>query len=184
MSDRDESLDAEQLRGLFQEVADGLAERGEHARLFVVGGAAMALAYDAHRVTRDVDALFMPARVVREVAEEVAARHGLPEDWLNDVAKGFLPGNDPDAVTVFDSEALLVQVPSAPYLLAMKLHAARDERDLDDAARLYGRAGLTTADEGRALLARTHPVSQLLPRHRYIVEEVAARAAALRSDLA
>lgn len=30
-------------------------------QLFVVGGAAMALAYDVDRLTRDVDALFFPA---------------------------------------------------------------------------------------------------------------------------
>jgi hypothetical protein len=48
------------------------------ADVFIVGGAAMALAYDATRVTRDVDSLFVPHGVVleeaRNVAQELAAR--------------------------------------------------------------------------------------------------------------
>lgn len=101
-------------------------------------------------------------------------------DWLNDAAKGFLPGDDADPVTVFESEALLVQVPSAEYLLAMKLHASRDERDLDDAARLFNRLGYTTPQDCIDLLAATYPVAQLLPRHRYIAQDVAGRAEAHR----
>ena len=57
----------------------------------------------------------------------------------------------------------------------MKLHAARDERDLSDAATLYTVAGYTTAEEGEALLRRTYPAALLLPRHRYIVDDVVQR---------
>ncbi|WP_139738368.1 DUF6036 family nucleotidyltransferase [Actinomyces wuliandei] len=129
-------LTGERLLGLLGLVEEGLARRGEHAVLFVVGGAAMALAYDAARSTRDVDALFRPAPVVREVVEEVAAREGLEADWVNDAAKGFLPGDDPEARTVLEARHLLVQVASPAYLLAMKIHSGRGRRDMDDAVRL------------------------------------------------
>jgi len=43
------------------------------ADVFVVGGAAMALAYDAARVTRDVDAVFKPYGIVLEEGVAVAA---------------------------------------------------------------------------------------------------------------
>jgi hypothetical protein len=46
--------------------------------VFIVGGAAMALAYDATRVTRDVDARFVPHRIVLEEAGRVADELGLP----------------------------------------------------------------------------------------------------------
>lgn len=53
-----------------------LVRRGVVADLFIVGGAAMALAYDRTRVTRDVDAMFVPHGVVieesRAVADELA----------------------------------------------------------------------------------------------------------------
>lgn len=103
----------------------------------------MALAYDGGRVTRDVDAVFVPAPEVRRITEEMSGRHGLEPDWLNDAAKGFLPGPDEHPRTVFESASLLVQAPSPEYLLAMKLLASRDDRDLDDAALLCTRIGFT-----------------------------------------
>ena len=50
------------LERIFAALAERLARRGVIADLFVVGGAAMAMAYDANRVTQDVDALFVPSR--------------------------------------------------------------------------------------------------------------------------
>lgn len=180
--DTTDELNADRLTGLFDELSGRLAQAGEHAQLFVVGGAAMALAYDGTRVTRDVDALFEPTGAVRQAAADMSAAHGLEPDWLNDAVKGFLPGDAQDTRTVFESEHLLVQVPSPEYLLAMKMHAARDDRDLDDAATLFNAAGLTTADQGRELLERTYPDTLLLPRHQYLPDEVAARAASHRED--
>lgn len=173
-------LDADGVRALFGELSDRLAAAGVSAQLFVVGGAAMALAYDADRLTRDVDALFVPAPEVRRIAEEMSGPHGLEPDWLNDAAKGFLPGSDEHPHTVFESESLLVQVPSPEYLLAMKLHASRDDRDLDDAALLFNRLGYINAQECIDLLTATYPTGQLLPRHPYIADEVATRAHARR----
>ena len=43
-----------ELERAFTALGDRLARRGVVADVFVVGGAAMALAYDATRVTRDV----------------------------------------------------------------------------------------------------------------------------------
>jgi hypothetical protein len=140
----------------------------------------MALAYDDSRATRDVDALFVPAPVVREIAEHIATTHGLEPDWLNDAAKGFLPGNDTNPRVVFESDHLLVQVPSPGYLLAMKLHASRDERDLNDAATLFNALGFTTADQALDVLTGRYPANQLLPRHRYVAQDVADRAAEQR----
>jgi hypothetical protein len=65
-----------ELEGAFESLGDRLARRGVVADLFVVGGAAMALAYDASRVTRDVD-----ARVVVEESRAVAEDLGLPPWW-------------------------------------------------------------------------------------------------------
>lgn len=61
----------------------------------------------------------------------------------------------------------------------MKLHASRDDRDLDDAAILYNTLGYTSAQECIDLLTDTYPLAQLLPRHRYLAEEVATRARGL-----
>lgn len=104
-------LDADGVRSLFAELSDRLSVAGISAQLFVVGGAAMALAYNRDRLTRDVDALFVPAPEVRQIAEAMSGGHGLEPDWLNDAAKGFLPGGDEHPRTVFESESLLVRSP-------------------------------------------------------------------------
>ncbi|MBX3196267.1 MAG: hypothetical protein KF727_14360 [Microbacteriaceae bacterium] len=177
MTSSGSDFDGPGLRLMLQRLSDRLDERGQSARLFVVGGAAMALKYEARRLTRDIDAIFEPAPEVRHVVEELGAEHGLRPDWLNDGAKGYMPGVDSDAEIAFESSSLVVEVASPEYLLAMKLHAARDDQDLDDAAVLFIRAGYTSAEQACDLLERKYPAHTLLPRHRYSADEVAARAA-------
>lgn len=53
-----------ELERAFTALGERLVRRGVVADVFVVGGAAMALAYDATRVTRDVDSLFVPHGIV------------------------------------------------------------------------------------------------------------------------
>jgi hypothetical protein len=74
----------EDIRALLDDLSAELAERGARAELFLVGGAALAVAYDAMRATRDLDAVFIPTDVVRQAAAAVAEREGLAEDWLAD----------------------------------------------------------------------------------------------------
>lgn len=47
-----------EIERAFTALGERLVRRDVVADVFVVGGAAMALAYDAARVTRDVDAVF------------------------------------------------------------------------------------------------------------------------------
>lgn len=182
MNEAGRILGSRQLHSLFEDLSDTLKQRGVAAQLFVVGGAAMALAYDSKRTTRDVDALFVPAPEVRDAAIAIAERNGLEPDWLNDGAKGFMPEAHEGSRTVFESESLLVQVPPPEYLLAMKLRASRDERDLADAARLFNFAKFTTAQDAIDLLTRTFPPALLLPKHKYIAEDVANRARLIRQQ--
>jgi hypothetical protein len=99
-------LDGRAVLGLFQELSDRLEAEGLRAQLFVVGGAAMALAYDQGRLTRDVDAVFAPAPEVRRIAEAMGSDLALEPDWLNDAAKGFMPGPDEAPTTGADLPGL------------------------------------------------------------------------------
>lgn len=130
MSRGGDALDADRLRVLLLELSQRLSQRGASVQMFIVGGAAMALEYDGGRMTRDVDAVFAPTDDVRQIVSQMGDEHGLERDWINDAVKGYLPGTDSSPVTVFESASLLVQVPSPEYLLAMKVHASRDDRDL------------------------------------------------------
>lgn len=151
-----------------------LVRRGARADLFLVGGAAIAVAYDSRRSTRDLDAAFEPTIVVREAAGVVARARGLPDDWLNDAVKGFLPGLDPDARRYFEGAALNVDVASARYLLALKLFASRVETDADDIAFLYGLVGFTTVEEGLELVASTYRGRPVAARTQFLLEEIVA----------
>src|SRR5271154_7607327 len=70
-------LGREDIRVLLDDLSAELAARGARAELFLVGGAALAVAYDATRSTRDLDAVFIPSAVVRQAATSVAERRGL-----------------------------------------------------------------------------------------------------------
>jgi hypothetical protein len=163
-------LGRDQIRRLFQDLSDELARRGTRGEVFLVGGAAMTLAYDARRATRDIDAVFEPKETVYAAAAAVAARHGLPDDWLNDGVKGFLPGDDPRARPVFESDALRVDVASPQYLLAMKLLAARDQ-DVDDILFLYKLCGFTTVAQGLDLVESVYPGRPIAPKVQFLLEE-------------
>jgi predicted nucleotidyltransferase len=163
-------LGREQILAVLRDLAEELDRRGVRAEVFMVGGAALTLAYDTRRATRDVDAIFEPKQTVYEAARRVADKHGLPEDWLNDAVKGFLHGDDPDAVPVLDMPGLRVDVASARYLLAMKLLAARDE-DVDDILFLYRLCGFQTVDEGLDLVEAAYPGTKIPVRVQYLLEE-------------
>jgi hypothetical protein len=91
------------------------------ADIFIVGGAAMALAYDADRVTRDVDAMFVPHGIVAEEARRVADDLGLPYWWLNEQASVYISGKDDlGKRRVFDHPGLRVMAASPDHIFAMK----------------------------------------------------------------
>ncbi len=67
-------LDRVQLERAFTALGERMVRRGVVADVFVVGGAAMALAYDATRVTRDVDDLRLLAGIIEVDSAETALR--------------------------------------------------------------------------------------------------------------
>jgi hypothetical protein len=165
-------LDREGLLTALRTLDEELAASGIRGEVFIVGGAAMALAYDARRATVDVDAVFVPAAEVRMAAARVAQRLDLEDDWLNDSAKAFMPGPDPERIGVFEGTNLSVAAASPRYLLAMKLLAARAERDQDDIRILYELCGFTTAAEGLDLVESAYPSHVIAPRVQFLLEEM------------
>jgi hypothetical protein len=149
-----------------------LGSEGIRGQVFIVGGAAMALAYSTRRVTRDIDAVFEPKAAIYRAAGRVAERLGLPEDWLNDGVKGFLPGADQNAIPLPEVKGIEVTTASPRYLLAMKLLAMRFGEDDDDIRILLGQTGTDTAEEALALLARMYPHREPPLKTRLFLDEV------------
>ena len=106
----------------------------------MIGGAALVLLFGARETTKDVDAYFLSpkAETMRAAIARAAERLDLPEDWMNDAAKGFFVGVTTGEV-LFESEFLIARAASTVQLLAMKLAAWRDAIDRDDARLLLSR---------------------------------------------
>ena len=136
---------------LLTELGRRLAERGIEGEMYVVGGAAIALAFDERRSTRDIDAVFEPTTVIYELAGKLAEERGLPDGWLNDAVKGFLAGADPEAPLVLEVDGLRVSTASPRILLAMKVLSHRVGEDEEDVRLLARELGLGGASEVLAL---------------------------------
>ena len=155
-----------------QALGDELTRRGVHGQIFVVGGAAMALAYSTRRVTKDIDAVFEPKSAIYDAAATVADNLGLPEDWLNDAAKGYMPGNDENPRPVADIQGIEVTTASPRYLLAMKLMAMRFGEDDEDIEILLRACGLNSAEEALDLLKHMYPLQEPPVKTRLFLEEL------------
>ena len=117
-------LDAEAMRALLAELDERLRERGVAASVYVVGGAAMALAYGRDGVTPDIDAL-ASHRAVAEEARAMADDHGLTEHWLNGAAGPWIPPRPKAARRRPTEPGLTVHIAPPEHVLAMKLVALR-----------------------------------------------------------
>ena len=84
-------LARQRIEHLIRRLGERCARRGATVEMFLVGGEAMALAYNRERTTRDLDAVFEPKTLVYEEAKHIAEEEGLPPDWVNDAVKGLLP---------------------------------------------------------------------------------------------
>ena len=142
-------LNIDRVSVLLAELGERLAGRGIEGDIYVVGGAAMMLAYDRARLTRDIDAVGVPQEEIDAEVRAMAADHkDLDPDWLNARVLPMLPrGVDAGRLQVLGGPGLTVNVASPKWLLAMKARAARDERDLDDVWVLCQVLGLRTTNE-------------------------------------
>ena len=169
-------LSAADLQRLFAALNDELRTVDAVGELYLVGGAVMCLAHSARPTTRDVDAVFRPAAVVREAAARVARKESLDIDWLNDAVKGFL-----SAAGRFDPylelDHLRVLVAQPDYLLAMKCLAFRigeGFQDETDIRYLLRHLDVADYDDALAILARFYPLERFPQKTLYALEEILA----------
>lgn len=133
-------LSREEILAALKALSEELS--GEKQReVIIAGGAAIVLLYNARNSTKDVDVVaFSPSDPVpiRAAALRVSDSLGLPENWLNDGAKGYLHGLRRGEI-VLEQPNLLVRTLAPEQLLAMKLCAWRDDVDIEDARLLLSK---------------------------------------------
>ena len=128
--------------------------------MYIVGGAAMTLAYRRDRTTHDIDARIesghsATVHAVREIARE----RGLPESWLNEQATSYMPREaDARAPTLYSSPYLVVTGASAEHMLAMKLESGRNT-DRQDVETLLDHLAIRGPDEAVRIHERLFPDS-------------------------
>ena len=163
----DGHLDRKKLLALFDELSKELRVEGARAQIYIIGGAAMSLAFARERTTEDVDARIDTGHYrLTQAVQKVGRRHGLPDSWLNEQATTAIPRTgDLRAQTLYESAYLTVTGASAKHLLAMKLAAARG-KDRQDIAVLCEQLELGDPAEAIALHRALFPGEQLKPAAR------------------
>lgn len=132
----------------------------------VIGGAAMILHFGASRATRDVDIIVLKGSVrqLRRAVATIAEEMGLPEDWINDGAKGFSSVLAPDFLNRLQPlgyafEHLNLYALGLPDQVVMKIVGLRAQ-DLEDLALLLPRL---SDSEKEVVIASMHHLSGVRP---------------------
>ena len=188
---RDALLDA------FDRIGRAAVRAGTKLQIAVSGGSALMLASNFRFATEDVDVSELEhplpdwlAAVVHEIAEE----NRWQDDWFND---GVVVHLSPLADRAADHlefgtfprdgtpPGLAVSVPSAEYLLALKLKALRvmdplrGETERLDILNLMQVVGISTAEDAIALLGRYFPMSAASPeKQRFLLKNMSREGAA------
>ena len=168
------ALSAKDMSRLFGLLNEELAGAGTQGELYLVGGAVMCLAYAARPSTEDVDAYFRPAHEVRAAAVRVAARAGMPPDWLNDSVKGYLSDRG-DYRAWLELSHLRVMVAQPEYLLAMKCLAFRigaEFHDEDDIRYLLRHLGVAGFNRAKEIITRYYPLERFPQKTLYALDEL------------
>jgi hypothetical protein len=165
------TLDRQTIVRAFDRLNQRLADIDTRAEICLVGGAVMCLVHRARPATKDVDGWFTEPAAVRAAARAVAHDLGLPDDWLNDAAKGYVPQNAGYETWQILSHVSISAV-DAPTLLAMKCAAARTDVDAADIRFLARLLGLESSHDVLRVVEQYFPESRLPVRSRLLLEEM------------
>jgi len=128
------------------------------------GGAVFTLVYGSREATKDVDAVIRQSEIAGILAARVARELELPNDWLNDHVKQFLAEKEAKRELPQSDfgEGLRVSVPTAAYLLAMKLRACRPplpgySGDYGDIRFLVGKMEIGSVEAAEAIHDKFFP---------------------------
>lgn len=171
------NLTASLLEDVLTELALLARDEGKVIDLAIYGGAALCLVSNFRIATRDLDAVADDdgQRVIERLARIVAHRRSWSPDWLNDDVFPYLSdnvsglGEHHNFVRSYPCEhepGLRIFVPTAEYILAMKLMAMRIDdssakKDRNDIVNLMAIVGLSTSQEALSFLTAFYPEAKV-----------------------
>ncbi len=169
--DRDALLDA------FDRIGRAAVEAGTKLQIAVYGGSALMLASNFRFATEDVDVSELPRPLpdwLSRTVQQIAKEQGWQDDWFNDAVVfhlSSLAGHAEDHLEfgTFPRDStppgLMVSVPTAEYMLALKLKAfrimdpSRGEIERLDILNLMRVVGISDVEGAIRLLGRYFPTS-------------------------
>jgi hypothetical protein len=182
---RDALLDA------FDEIGRAAVRAGTKLQIAVYGGSALMLASNFRFATEDVDVSELDHPLpdwLIAVVHKIGKEKGWQDNWFNDGVAFHLSALADRALDHLEfgtfprdgsPPGLVVSVPSAEYLLALKLKAfrvldpVRGEMERLDILNLMKVVGISTANEAIALLGRYFPVSAASPeKQRFLLNNM------------
>jgi hypothetical protein len=168
-------LNRDEMESALAELADPLNSRNVKAKIYLVGGAVMVLAFDARFTTGDIDGSIYPADDVLAIAAEIGGRRGLGAEWLNNSAQQFIPVfKEPKWQPILKSGNVEIVAADERSMLAMKMRAGRGSRDRLDISFLAKRCGITSVAEALELYEEFFPEDPLPDRTPPLLDEAIA----------
>ncbi len=171
------ALTREAILRALDSLSEELGRQNVTGELCLFGGTVMVLAFTARLSTKDVDAMFQPVGLIREVARRVGEAQGLPADWLNDGVKGFVSSrHETMAGNLPQFPHLRLTMPVPEYLLAMKCMAARlggttgEGSDVPDIVFLIRHLRLGASKDVLDLVGQYYPLHRIPVKTQYLVE--------------
>jgi hypothetical protein len=171
------AFDREALLDAFDDIGRVAVQSGTKLQIAVYGGSALMLASNFRFATEDVDVSELPRPLpdwLEGVVSQLAKQNHWREDWFNDAVVVHLSSLADRATDHLefgtfprdgDKPGLVVSVPTAEYLLALKLKAfrimdpLRGEAERLDILNLMRVAGISSIEDAMALLGRYFPMS-------------------------
>jgi hypothetical protein len=171
------AFDREALLDAFDQIGRAAVGAGTKLQIAVYGGSALMLASNFRFATEDVDVSPLEHPLpswLANIVHEISSRNGWHEGWFNDGVAFHLSSLADHAADHLefasfprdgDAVGLVISVPTAEYLLALKLKAfrvldpVRGEVERLDILNLMRVVGISTAEQAVALLSRYFPVS-------------------------
>lgn len=171
------TLTREQIIAALRALSDELGKQSITGEICWFGETVMVLAFTARLTTKDVDALFQPAQVIRDLSSRIANEQHLPANWLNDGVKGFVSvRHETTAGNLPQFPYLRLTMPVPEYLLAMKGMASRiggttdEPSDVADVIFLVRPLKLKSPKEVLDLAGQYYPANRVPVKTQYLVE--------------
>jgi len=171
------AFDRDALLNAFDQIGRAAVEAGTKLQIAVYGGSALMLASNFRFATEDVDVSQLEHPLpdwLAAIVHDIAEKNRWQDDWFNDGVAFHLSSLADRAIDHLEfgtfprdgtPPGLAVSVPSAEYLLALKLKAARildpirGETERLDILNLMQVVGISTVEDAIELLGKYFPVS-------------------------